>query len=255
MRWFKHMSASHSDDKMMELIEEHGAAGYGLWWFVLELIAEQMDGTGRCSVKIGTKRLPKLLQMRSKRARNVLETCTKLNLLMTEVVTSGRKEYYILTCANLLKYRDEATRKRAREHTKFRSDTGPTPALDLDIEIETEKKSRVKKKPPLLETAKEFISEFQKLAELVPDDVVRCAGSPKQIQAVKSRMTKEKFFRDNWREILAKVETLGAPDWWNSGKINLDNILRNAEAIYEERWWQSKKDNGYDYRPPLAKDI
>lgn len=40
MKWFKHDSDASIDSKLQELLLDYGAAGYGLYWYCLELIAQ-----------------------------------------------------------------------------------------------------------------------------------------------------------------------------------------------------------------------
>ena len=52
MRWFKHMTDSHSDEKLCDIISESGPEAYGMWWLVLEIVAKQMDKNDvKCSVE------------------------------------------------------------------------------------------------------------------------------------------------------------------------------------------------------------
>lgn len=41
MKWFKHNSDAHTNLKTGNVIAEHGAAAYGLWWICVELVANQ----------------------------------------------------------------------------------------------------------------------------------------------------------------------------------------------------------------------
>ena len=43
MRYFKHDSDANMDAKLQRLRLHHGMAGYGVYWFVLELIAREVD--------------------------------------------------------------------------------------------------------------------------------------------------------------------------------------------------------------------
>lgn len=42
MRWFKHDSDAHTDARLKRLLLRHGPAGYGLYWYCLELIAKEV---------------------------------------------------------------------------------------------------------------------------------------------------------------------------------------------------------------------
>jgi len=46
MRWFKHPSDSANNQKLIRLLEAMGGAGYGYYWLVLELLAEQVQAPG-----------------------------------------------------------------------------------------------------------------------------------------------------------------------------------------------------------------
>lgn len=43
MRWFKHDSTAQNDAKLKKLRIKHGLEGYGLYWFILELICDSVD--------------------------------------------------------------------------------------------------------------------------------------------------------------------------------------------------------------------
>ena len=43
MKWFKHDSSAHRDTKIKRLKNKHGIVGYGLYWYCLEMIAENVD--------------------------------------------------------------------------------------------------------------------------------------------------------------------------------------------------------------------
>lgn len=42
MKWFKHMSQAHTDDKLVRLRAEYGMWGIGVYWTIVEMVAEQM---------------------------------------------------------------------------------------------------------------------------------------------------------------------------------------------------------------------
>lgn len=43
MKWYKHDTKSHTDEKIMMLMDLHGLAGYGFYCVILELVAEKVD--------------------------------------------------------------------------------------------------------------------------------------------------------------------------------------------------------------------
>jgi hypothetical protein len=43
MKWFKHDTDASIDAKLQELLLDYGASGYGLYWYCVELIAQNVD--------------------------------------------------------------------------------------------------------------------------------------------------------------------------------------------------------------------
>ncbi len=43
MKWFKHDTDASIDSKLQELMLDYGATGYGLYWYCVELIAQNVD--------------------------------------------------------------------------------------------------------------------------------------------------------------------------------------------------------------------
>jgi len=43
VKWFKHDSDAHTDAKLKRLLLRHGPAGYGLYWYLLECIAKEVN--------------------------------------------------------------------------------------------------------------------------------------------------------------------------------------------------------------------
>jgi HNH endonuclease. len=133
MRWFKHMTDSHSDEKMAALRSEAGLEGYGFYWFTLEVIAKQMEsGAGKSSVTYPVKFWASLSGVSTRVWKRLAETLAKLDLISVEFSENSAT----LDCPNLLKYRDEWSRKKGKN-------SGATPeqlrSKDSDTETDTEK--------------------------------------------------------------------------------------------------------------------
>jgi hypothetical protein len=47
--WFKHDNNARNDEKILELRANHGAEGYGVFWMIVETMAEDENGTIRLS--------------------------------------------------------------------------------------------------------------------------------------------------------------------------------------------------------------
>ena len=117
MRWLKHMTATPQDEKISRLIAEYGHAGYGVWWLVLEIVARGLEGSREPSVTYPISTWAHLLFIRGS---HVVQTLVKLQL--THLVTLERTgDDITVTIPNLLKYRDEYSRKSGQTPDSVRT--------------------------------------------------------------------------------------------------------------------------------------
>lgn len=111
MKWFRHMTGTWEDEKIARLVRHggpEGLAAYGLWWRVLEIVASRVDAkSGVCSVSYDVSYWARLLSLRGSHVRHWLEKLALTTLLTAEWTGSEIR----VTIPNLLKYRDEYTRK------------------------------------------------------------------------------------------------------------------------------------------------
>lgn len=108
MRWGKHLSMAHADIQMSALLEECGPEGYGIYWLIWEDIASIME-SGKMD--------PRNVHSISKWA----EVCHCSTRVWTRVTHSLEKKALIfvqtfdkrvqITIPNILKYKDEYSRK------------------------------------------------------------------------------------------------------------------------------------------------
>ena len=162
MRWFKHLTNASDDEVMSELIDEFGVAAYGVWWIILEKIAAQMDETNRCFIRFSLKKWSKSCGISSKKFQNIVKFLQKNNKIFSKL--DG--VYLTIGCDNLLKFRDEYSKKKKKKSSKspdkIQTDSGQCPRQDTDTDTDTDtdiKKNIKKKKTP----PKKFIppSEFE----------------------------------------------------------------------------------------------
>lgn len=106
MKWFKHDSSAHNDEKIRHLIHEFGVEGYGVYMICLELIAEKIDSNLSPEITINRRVLSEKLCMKSFRVERILRSSSLRALL---VVTSTRYEFKMV-CPNLLKRLDNWTK-------------------------------------------------------------------------------------------------------------------------------------------------
>jgi hypothetical protein len=116
MRWIKHLTAASEDEKIAHLIAEYGHAGYGLWWLVCEAVARQLEGDNP-EVTYPLTKWSHLLSLRGSHVMSRLVT-----LQVTGLVTVERHGYDVtVRIPNLLKYRDEYSRKSGQTPESVRS--------------------------------------------------------------------------------------------------------------------------------------
>lgn len=138
MRWFKHMTGSLRDPKMAQLVSRHGMAGYGAYWAVLETVAEQVDERGNTSVCYPARHWARILgTYHAKQALIFLQSLADLSLISLDI---GADLVHV-DMPNILKYRDEWTRKKSRAPEKLR-------CKDSDLESEPDHKKGTPHEPP-----------------------------------------------------------------------------------------------------------
>lgn len=116
MRWFKHMTASADDEKLSMLMDAHGLEGYGFWWRVVEIIAKNVSEKGGTSVSYSAQKWARIVGIRSDKFRRIAEECASLRLFQL----NSHDNYIEIDIPNILKFRDEYTRKSGQTPDKIR---------------------------------------------------------------------------------------------------------------------------------------
>jgi hypothetical protein len=137
MRWFKHLSNASEDEKLSEILDLFGAEGYGIYWIICEKIAFLMDKTPRTSARYSVKKWSKFCGKSPKVLRKFLETFQELSLFKIEICKKN-SDFLIIECPNLLKYRDEYSKKSSQAPDNIQSESGECPDQDTDTEAEAE---------------------------------------------------------------------------------------------------------------------
>lgn len=137
MKWFKHMTATRHNEKIAAYLDvsRDPMEAYGFWWMILETIAEQMEpGEPKCSVTYSLPRWSRLLNCHHHKVTTLLSNLEGNGLVTLQYSASKSTKLITVTIPNLLKYRDEYSRKsgytsgKSPEHVRTRSRT------DKDIE-------------------------------------------------------------------------------------------------------------------------
>jgi hypothetical protein len=109
------MADTWDDERIARLVRDGGPEGlacYGLWWRVLEIVARQVGPKSqKCTVKYDVTRWSLLLSLRGSHVRNWLVRLSLTGLVTTLVTENSGTTDIEVTIPNLLKYRDEYTKK------------------------------------------------------------------------------------------------------------------------------------------------
>lgn len=110
MRWFKHLTVSKRDEKLMSVQDEFGPWGYGIYWMILEEIAEKLDKKNDPAVTLSNKNWARLCGVSVKKMKNFFIFTSNLHLFDIKFNGNGTS----IKCPNMMKYRDEYTLKSSR---------------------------------------------------------------------------------------------------------------------------------------------
>lgn len=122
MRWIKHMTATTQDERVAAYLEDCGPAhrheGYGFFWMLLEVVSAQIEsGTDKCSA---TYPLPTWSRLLYCHHHTVGKYLGKLEVTGMVTVRKGEGKIEVII-PNLLKYRDEYSRKSGVSQESVRS--------------------------------------------------------------------------------------------------------------------------------------
>jgi uncharacterized alkaline shock family protein YloU len=132
MKWLKHETDAMDSEKMKMIIHEFGFEGYGWFWRVMEIIAKQMDETGRCHYDQPVSEWCGNLKVKQRKLRKFLELTTLQSI--TKVVYSGDK--LRIEIPNLLKKRDNYSKNLQVTNNKKAISIGLEVEVDRDREVD-----------------------------------------------------------------------------------------------------------------------
>ena len=229
MRWFKHMAHSHTDERLSSFIDESGLEGYGFWWLLLEIVAAQMDSSDKCEVTYSLPHWSRLLYSHHHKVSNLLG-----KLEVTGLIATSKSEGKItVTIPNLLKYRDEYSKKSGQTPSKNRESVrSKKQNTDTDTDTDTDKppispKGEQKKRAP---KKGEMSAESGALFE------EWYAGYPRKVNRGQAEKAWEKISPDALlaaRMIQAVEKQKRLHDWQKDGGVY---IPHPASWLNGKRW-------------------
>ncbi len=115
MKFLQHMTNARHNRKHAELMAEYGFEGYGLFWFILEEIAERYTA-GNYGYRYSIKRWADLCRRSEEDLFEFLGFCSHPEINLLEYEVDGR--WLTISVPNIAKYHDNYTRQVMRERAK-----------------------------------------------------------------------------------------------------------------------------------------
>ena len=112
MKWFRHETNAHDDEKIDAIRQQFGMEGIGIWWQLTELVAQNYSAgkdPSRIWSWVGFQ-----LQFSCKRAKtkNLLNTFQELGLIETETVN---EKTFRVTIPKLSKFCDVTNKRKMND--------------------------------------------------------------------------------------------------------------------------------------------
>ena len=83
MRWMKHLTKSRTDDKLALLIDQFGAEGYGVYWIILEKVAQNMGKGDKTSAEYSLRNWAMSCNMYKPKFKKIVDFCSEIKLFKT----------------------------------------------------------------------------------------------------------------------------------------------------------------------------
>jgi hypothetical protein len=121
VRWVKHLTTAHKDPEVDALLERFGATAYGVYWLIVEEIASAME-PGRDAPE-AIRSVQKWAHICRVQPRVFRKIIARLAVHLMIVSETDDKRLKIIV-PNILKYRDEYSRKSGHAPDPTKTQTG-----------------------------------------------------------------------------------------------------------------------------------
>jgi hypothetical protein len=124
------MTVSHSDEKLAQVLALHGPEGYGFWWLLVEVVAQQTGkDDDKCSVAYPASYWMRITGVyHFKKMKMLVESMHNLSLIYAQCSSNlcnisalSQKDILTISMPNILKYRDEYSKKSGQNPESVRS--------------------------------------------------------------------------------------------------------------------------------------
>lgn len=195
MRYFKHDSDAHADAKLRKLRLRYGMEGYGVYWYILELIARNVD---RDNLTFELEHDAELIAadtgLHTERVEHMMRYMVELRLFEN---TTG-----IITCLKMAARADEYTGKLL---ASLRRDSGQTPESVGTKSVLIEEKRTEENR-----TEENTICDLRKRSPPVPvAEIVELYHEmlcPPLPRVEKLTDTRRGYIQQRWRQDLTDLE-------------------------------------------------
>lgn len=152
MRWYKHKTNAHSDDKMVELLRRFGPAGYGRYHLLLEHVGQKVKGSSGYTVSHDLSTWAQILRTKSDSAEILLGFCSDSAL----IVLGHSGNDITISIPKLLEIRDEYSEKsgHGRENVPTNSPQIQIQRQNTEIELLPEYSGSPQKAPKVKKETK-----------------------------------------------------------------------------------------------------
>lgn len=105
MKWFKHDSKAHNDEKLREAIHEFGPEAYAVYFITMELVSEKVDHRKDPRISISDRVLREKLRISHQKVTKILSFFDQNSMIFSNF--DGKN--WEINCPNLLKRLDNWT--------------------------------------------------------------------------------------------------------------------------------------------------
>ena len=203
MKWFKHYSDASSDEFIADLEDEFGLVGYARWWKLLEVVASQMDESGKCYAEYSWKKWGKFLKTNQNILKTFLKHCE--NNSKTFLTEDGNK--LRIKIPKLLEIRDNHTKNLQVTNKPL---TSKNKKKNKIIEVEEDKeKDKEKEEPLVVESASWFEEDWNNY----PKGGNKQRAKACYLKTIKTEEDRELF----WSKTREYLETVDNPTYYKNG--------------------------------------
>lgn len=138
MKWFKHQSDANMNAKLQEIIFDHGIEGYGLYWYCLELVAQNVSSDNLTfELKHDARIIGRNIGMPANRVEEIMKAFIANDLFSA---SEGR-----IQCLKLAQRCDDFTAKAVRRNgikSLNNQSVGVSPSESEKVPLEEEVRSK-----------------------------------------------------------------------------------------------------------------